>query len=361
MLSCRTRAPPAKRPGGAGGGSQAASPSRSSRLRLGSHKLSLLCLFRFLPVVREKAQEELKQPRPPAQPRLQLPACVPPRPGTVRPRDLPALHHISGSGPGQKRQQELPTIPALLPCPSPRRLTLHVWRVGGLQGTRSLRTERAEKRLRLLMASKRQEVEAEVWRQYRANRAGQNMERGQVRHALHSPQETGISPPRSLGGEQGRSPCTGTAALLWPTGQAGLFCLPAALNVALQEELSLRPKRTVACGTGSLFRARTSLRGVSTTALKTKPSLRKSLASAEALGAAPAIGGSALGESLPPLQSPCRHLFEDPYRPPHLLRKAYAEKLKERLQEKERCQSAARQRASEQRAELHLPGRAGEV
>ncbi|XP_069633321.1 uncharacterized protein [Haliaeetus albicilla] len=138
---------------------------------------------RVLPVIREKSQEELKQPRPPAQPRLQLPACVPQPSGT---------------------------------------------------GTGSLRTERAEKRLRLLMASKRREVEADVWRQYHASRAGQNTERG---------------------------------------------------------------------------------------------------------------------------QSPCRHVFEDPYRPPHLLRKAYAEKLKEGLQEKERCQSAARQRASEGPAELHLPGR----
>ncbi|XP_029863015.1 coiled-coil domain-containing protein 81-like [Aquila chrysaetos chrysaetos] len=139
---------------------------------------------RVLPVIREKSQEEPKQPRPPAQPRLQLPACVPQPSGT---------------------------------------------------GTGSLRTERAEKRLRLLMASKRREVEADVWRQYRANRAGRNTERG---------------------------------------------------------------------------------------------------------------------------QSPCRHVFEDPCRPPHLLRKAYAEKLKEGLQEKERCQGAARQRASEGPAELHLPGRA---
>lgn len=166
------------------------------------------------------------------------------RNGTPRPRDLPALCHISGPGPGQKRQQELPTVPALLPSPSPRRLTLHVLCVRGLQGTRSLRTEREEKRLRLLMASKRQEVEAEVWRQYHANRAGRNTERGQVWHALHSPQEKGISPPRSLGGEQGGSPGTGTAAGRWPIGQAGVFCLPAALHIAPREELSLGPQAT---------------------------------------------------------------------------------------------------------------------
>ncbi|XP_075596526.1 uncharacterized protein LOC142599497 [Balearica regulorum gibbericeps] len=154
---------------------------RSNRLRLDSHKLSLPCLFRFLPALHDKAQEKLKQPKPPAQPRLQLPACA----------------------------------------PQPSRT-----------GTSSLRTERAEKRLRLLMASKRQEVEAEVWRQYHANRAGQNTGRG---------------------------------------------------------------------------------------------------------------------------QSPCRHVFEDPYRPPHLLRKAYAEQLKERLQEKERCRSPAWPRASEGRAELCRP------
>ncbi|XP_054666853.1 coiled-coil domain-containing protein 81-like [Grus americana] len=83
---------------------------------------------RFLPVV-HKAQEELKQPKPPAQPRLKLPACA--------------------------------------PQPS-------------VTGTSSLRTERAEKRLRLLMASKRQEVEEEAWRQYHADRTRQNMGRGQV-------------------------------------------------------------------------------------------------------------------------------------------------------------------------------------
>lgn len=241
-LSCRTRRPPAKPPGSAGAGRQAASPSQSKRLRLGFHKLSLPCLFRVLPVIREKSQEELKQPRPPAQPRLHLPACVPQPSGTVCPRDLPALRHVSGSGPGQKRRQELPTVPALPPCPSPRRLTPPVWCVPALQGTGSLRTERAEKRLRLLMASKRQEVEADVWRQYHASRAGRNTERGQVWHALPSPQEKGISPSRSPGGEQGRSPGTGTAAVLWPAGQAGAFCLPAALHVALQEELSLRPQ-----------------------------------------------------------------------------------------------------------------------
>lgn len=64
---------------------------------------------------------------------------------------------------------------------------LRVWFVCGLQGTSSLRTERAQKRLRLLMASRRQEVEADVQRQYHINRTGQSMERGQVRHALPSP------------------------------------------------------------------------------------------------------------------------------------------------------------------------------
>ncbi|KAM6035456.1 uncharacterized protein LJ206_000846 [Theristicus caerulescens] len=138
-----------------------------------------------LPEIQQKSPRELKQPRPPAQARLELPACVAQPSGT---------------------------------------------------GTRSLRTQREEKRLRLLMASKRQELEAEAWRQYRAKRRGRETEQG---------------------------------------------------------------------------------------------------------------------------QSPCRHLFEDPHRPPHLLRKAYAEKLmKEGLQEKERCQSPARQRASEERPELHLPGRA---
>ncbi|XP_062481990.1 uncharacterized protein LOC134167382 [Pezoporus occidentalis] len=72
---------------------------------------------------------------------------------------------------------------------------------------------------------------------------------------------------------------------------------------------------------------------------------------------------SRTGQSMEAGKSPCRYVFEDPYCPPHLLRKAYDEKLKERLLEKEvlqeeRCQSAARQTASKGQAELHLLGRA---
>ncbi|KAM8983240.1 uncharacterized protein PRD47_019400 isoform 6-T6 [Ara ararauna] len=154
-----------------------------------SSKLSLPCPFRFLPVIEKKYQDELKQPRPAARPPMQLPEY------------------------------------ALKPS--------------GMEMS-SLHTKRADKQLQLLMAFKRQEVEAEVWRKYYASRTGQSMEPG---------------------------------------------------------------------------------------------------------------------------KSPCRYVFEDPYCPPHLLRKAYAEKLKERLQEKEvlqeeRCQSAARQTASKGQAELHLLGRA---
>ncbi|XP_042643935.1 uncharacterized protein LOC122152894 [Tyto alba] len=131
---------------------------------------------RFLPVIQQNSKEDLTQARPPGCPDLQLPACA------AQPSGM---------------------------------------------GTGSLRAERAGKRHQVLMASRRKEVEAEVWHQYHAKRAGQHMERG---------------------------------------------------------------------------------------------------------------------------QTSCRHLFEDPYRPPHLLRKAYAEKLKERLQEKESCQRPARQMASEGRA-----------
>jgi len=218
----------------------AASPARSNVLRLGSHKLSLSCLFRFLPEIDSKLKEELTQPRLPAQPWMELPACGPQPSGTVRPRHLPALCHSLGCGPGRKRQREPPAVPALLPSPSPRRLTLPTLCVHGLQGTRSLRTEREEKRLRLLMASKRQEMEDELRRQHSANRAGTNMERGQVWHALHSLHQKSISPARSLGREQGGSPGTGTAAVLWPVGHAGVFCLPADLHSALQHELSRR-------------------------------------------------------------------------------------------------------------------------
>ncbi|XP_042643617.1 uncharacterized protein LOC122152909 [Tyto alba] len=142
---------------------------------------------RFLPVIQQNSKEDLTQARPPGCPDLQLPACA------AQPSGM---------------------------------------------GTGSLRAERAGKRHQVLMASRRKEVEAEVWHQYHAKRAGQHMERG---------------------------------------------------------------------------------------------------------------------------QTSCRHLFEDPYRPPHLLRKAYAEKLKERLQEKESCQRPARQMASEGRAELHPPQTAWEV
>ncbi|CAM9814084.1 unnamed protein product [Bubo scandiacus] len=141
---------------------------------------------RFLPGI-QKPQEGLKQPRPPALPRLQLPAC------DVQPSGM---------------------------------------------GTSSLRAERAEKRLRLLMEFKRQRMEAELWHQYHAKRTGQNMERG---------------------------------------------------------------------------------------------------------------------------QSPCRYLFEEPYCPPHLRRKAYAEELQERLQKAARCQSPARQTVLEGWAEPHLPERRWEV
>lgn len=59
-----------------------------------------------------------------------------------------------------------------------------------LQGRHPLYTEKEEKELQLLLASKRHEVEAEVWRKYFGNRAV--TEHGQVQHALHRPQEKDI-------------------------------------------------------------------------------------------------------------------------------------------------------------------------
>lgn len=35
------------------------------------------------------------------------------------------------------------------------------------------------------------------------------------------------------------------------------------------------------------------------------------------------------------MQTSCPYVFEDPYRPPHILRKAYAKKLKEMGQEQQ--------------------------
>lgn len=98
-LFCWTRGSPANLCGSVGARGQAASPSQSRRLRLGSHKITLPCLFRFLPAI-QTPQEEMKQPRAPSQPSLELPACVPGPSGTVRPRDLPALRPILGSGLG---------------------------------------------------------------------------------------------------------------------------------------------------------------------------------------------------------------------------------------------------------------------
>ncbi|XP_063996516.1 coiled-coil domain-containing protein 81-like [Pogoniulus pusillus] len=136
---------------------------------------------RFLPVIHSKRQEEPKQPRPPSQPRVQLPPCDQQLSGT----EMSSTH-----------------------------------------------MKRADKQLKLLMAAKRQELEAEAWRQYRANRMGHNAE---------------------------------------------------------------------------------------------------------------------------PSQSPCPHLFEDPQQPPHLLRKAYAEKMKGRLPERDSGQRPARHGAPNGQAELHLP------
>lgn len=189
--------------------------------------------------------------------------------------------------------------------------------------------------------------------------------RSEARYGMHFPaprkRAFPLPAPRE-GSREGlparaRQQCCGQLARQGPS----VCPLPCTLPCKRSCPYGPRPKRAVGCGTGALLRAHTSPRGLSTTARKTKPRLCKSRAWAEALGAAPAGGGGALGESLLPSQSPCRHVFEDPYRPPHLLRKAYAEKLKEGLQEKERCQSAARQRASEGPAELHLPGRAWAV
>lgn len=149
-----------------------------------------------------------------------------------------------------------------------------MWCVHGLQGRSSLRKQREEKQLQVLMASKHQELEAEVWHQYHASRTRENAVRGQVWHELHRPQEKDISPSLLLAGEQGGSPGMGAAAMLWPLGRAGLFSLPAGLHVAPWKELAPGPrlKPTVGRDTGSWFCGCTSLQRVSITALRTKPS-----------------------------------------------------------------------------------------
>lgn len=111
--------------------------------------------------------------------------------------------------------------------------------VCGLQGTS---TDKAEKRLQLLMAWKRQEVEAEVWLKYHASRAGQKMEQGQVWHELLSPQEKHISPfwEGSRAGflAQAWQQCHGQLP------RQGLVSAHA-LHIALQEQLSLMPQAEV--------------------------------------------------------------------------------------------------------------------
>ncbi|KAK2517649.1 hypothetical protein Q9233_012983 [Columba guinea] len=70
---------------------------------------------------------------------------------------------------------------------------------------------------------------------------------------------------------------------------------------------------------------------------------------------------SRAGQKMEQGQSLCRYVYEDPYCPPHLLRKAYAEKLKERFQKNERYPSPTRQRTPEGQAELHPLKTAWEV
>lgn len=127
MTSCWTHAPPepAEPPSDARAGERAASSPWSNWPRLGSHKLSLPCLFRLLPVIQNKGLKQQRQPSLPAQPHLQLPPCAPQPSGPVRPRDLPYLRLISGSGLRQKRQEKHSlALPAtLLPRPSPPRLS----------------------------------------------------------------------------------------------------------------------------------------------------------------------------------------------------------------------------------------------
>lgn len=66
---------------------------------------------------------------------------------------------------------------------------------------------------------------------------------------------------------------------------------------------------------------------------------------AEALRGALVIVGSALGEPPLPLQTSCPYVFEDPYRPPDILRKAYSRKLKERARQRKAKSSGLEQQA----------------
>ncbi|KAK2518283.1 hypothetical protein Q9966_014396 [Columba livia] len=70
---------------------------------------------------------------------------------------------------------------------------------------------------------------------------------------------------------------------------------------------------------------------------------------------------SRAGQKMEQGQSLCRYVYEDPYCPPHLLRKAYAEKLKERFQKNKRYPGPTRQRTPEGQAELHPLKTAWEV
>jgi len=99
---------------------------RARLLETASHKLNLLCLSRSQPPIHERSEEELKKPTPSAYRRSSIiPACDKDTPPMVRPRHLSVPFHFGASRAKQKQQLLLPTVPVLLPVPSPRRLTLH--------------------------------------------------------------------------------------------------------------------------------------------------------------------------------------------------------------------------------------------
>ena len=211
------------------GRGQAASLSQGKCLRLGSHKLSLRCLCRFLPGI-QKFQEELKQPRPPALPRLQLPACDAQPSGMVWPRDFPALWHISGLWTGAEEAARAANSPSPPALPEPEEtnaaFVVCAWPPGN---------ELPPRREGRKTAPAADGVQAP--------KGGSGtvaplpcQENGAERGAR--PGMACTSQPPGKGHFPSLRPGTVTAAVLWPRGQAGLFCLPA----ALQEQLSLRPQ-----------------------------------------------------------------------------------------------------------------------
>lgn len=100
-----------------------------------------------------------------------------------------------------------------------------------------MRAQIEEKRLQVLMASKRKEVEAEIQRQYQECTHRLSSERSQVQCALTALRERAFPPAPWKGSSAGAPGQGGIAMATW---QGSIFYLPTALQVTVREELLQR-------------------------------------------------------------------------------------------------------------------------